>query len=333
MRKTAIRALALCAALALLTLCACGAKSSYTSMDNGSASSSAQTMAGESYDSVKEYPSADGSGSASAGLSVEAQAEIADERKVILTVGLSMETKEFDASLQAILDKVEASGGYIDSQNVERRSLSDTRGYTSRYASISARIPSDKLGDVTAAMQEICNVASESSQRQDITDSYYDVTAHLNSLKTQEQTLLSLLERAEKLEDVITLQSALSDVRYQIESLEGTVRRMDNQVAYSYLNIDLREVVEYTEAAEAPATFGQRMGDAARSAGRRLLSAGEGILLFLVGYGPVILLWIAVAVAVFLLARVLRRSAKRRRAARAMRASMPPASPTEKEKK
>ena len=52
----------------------------------------------------------------------------------------------------------------------------------------------------------------------DITDSYFDAQARLDSLRQQEASLLEILSKAEKLEDVVQLQTALSDVRYQIES-------------------------------------------------------------------------------------------------------------------
>lgn len=180
------------------------------------------------------------------------------------------------AALAQISELVSGAGGYVESQSVDGRSLSYRGSYYERSASVTARVPAEKLDEVVAGVGGLCNIVSRSENMDDITDSYFDAQARLDSLRQQEASLLEILSKAEKLEDVVQLQTALSDVRYQIESLTAQLKRMDSQVTYSYLNMDLREVVEYQETAAKPKTFGEKLSAAATRAGNPPCRVGAG---------------------------------------------------------
>ena len=93
---------------------------------------------------------------------------------------------------------------------------------------------------------ELGNVLSLNRRQEEITEAYYDTEARLTALKTQEERLLAIMEKAETLDDIIRLEDALSDVRYQIESLSGTMRRYDNLVEMATVEVSLREVESTT---------------------------------------------------------------------------------------
>lgn len=230
------------------------------------------------------------------------------DRKIVKHSFLSLETKEFDTAFEQILAAITEQGGYIESQNTNGQSLTHRSSYYERSASIQARIPADKLDSVTAAVGGICNVTSTSENIDDITDNYFDVEAHLNSLKLQEERLLDILSKAEKLEDVISLEQALSDVRYQIESLTASMRRMDGQIAYSYLNLDLREVVEYQPVESAPKTLGDKISASFKRSGEKLVWFFEALLLFMIEDLPLIMIWLVIFGAIaFISFKILRR--------------------------
>lgn len=236
-----------------------------------------------------------------------------ENRKIIKHANLSLETKTFQTALDKIIQLVEAQGGYIENQTVDGRSLNNESNYYERSASIIARIPSEKLDSVTLSLGELCNIVSRNENIEDISDYYFDTQAHLETLNIQEERLLEILRKAEKLEDVITLEQALSEVRYQIESLTASIKRMDSQVAYSYLNINLQEVVEYQETISAPKTFGEKLSEAAKRSGKSFINTVQGIILFLVESGLVLILWIAILFGIFMLAYKLIRFGKRRK--------------------
>ena len=145
----------------------------------------------------------------------------------------------------------------------------------------------------------------------------------------QEERLLDILSKAEKLDDVITLEQALSEVRYEIESLTASLRRMDSQVAYSTLNIDLSEVVDYQQPSIQPKSFGERIAAVWSRSVERMGDIAEGLVLFAVEALPSILLFLVLPVlAILFIIRAVRRS---RRAKRSKTASVPVPEPAKKE--
>ena len=236
----------------------------------------------------------------STGESAPTSPAVPSERKIVKHSELSLETKEFDPALSKLIQLVESSGGYVEGQSTDGRSLNAQDTYYSRSAQIRARIPADKLDEVTSSVGELCNIVSRNDSTDDITDIYYDSQAHLDVLKLQEERLLDILEKAERLEDVVTLEKALSDVRYQIESLTASLKRMDSQVTYSYLNLYLQEVGEYNQPINTPKSFADRLSATFSRSISHVTNSVQGVVLFSVEVLPALLFWGMILV-VFLL--------------------------------
>ncbi len=185
-------------------------------------------------------------------------------RKIIRTMNIAAETKTFDAAAASIEALTASLGGYVENSSRSGGSLRNGSSVVARSASYTLRIPAEKLDAFRAGLGEGINVVRESSGVDDITDRYFDVDARLSTLKTEEERLLAMLEKATELEYLITLERRLSEVRYEIESYTGTLRRYDSQVAYSTVHLTLDEVLEYTPVTQTPKTFGERIGIAFR---------------------------------------------------------------------
>lgn len=239
------------------------------------------------------------------------------QRKIVRHANLSLETMAFDEAVAGIQEMVTHSGGYVEQQSVDGKSINHT-GYYERYASINARIPAEKLDDVLAQVGDLCNVTSKSESVDDISESYYDSQARLKTLQMQEERLLEILSKAAKLEEVISLERALSDTRYEIEAITAALKRMDSQVTYSYLNLELREVVEYQEKVAKPATFSDRFSQSLARSGDNFVYTIQNIILGTVEILPVLLLWLVVTACIFLLIRMvfrcIRKSLAKKRA-------------------
>ena len=182
--------------------------------------------------------------------------EMTAGRKLIYTVSITMETLEYEETLPALKARCTAIGGYIENSSETGINLNSTGR---RRATLTMRIPAANLDAFIEDVSLMGNVISNEKGTQDITDSYYDVDAHLKTLQLQEERYLALLEKADSMEDIITIEQALSNVRYQIESLTGTLQRYDSQVEYSTVTVYLQEVGETTQP--NPETFWQRIGN------------------------------------------------------------------------
>ena len=168
---------------------------------------------------------------------------------------------------------------------------------------MTVRIPSDKLDGFVENVKESANVTYISESTEDITLRYVDTESRKIALETERDRLLELLERAETVEDIITIEGRLSEVRYQLESYASQLRTFDNQVDYSTVHINIHEVDRETNV--EPKTFWEEVTEEFDDS---LYDMGRGIKNFAIwflGSSPYLILWAVVIVAaVFVLRAV-----------------------------
>ncbi len=167
------------------------------------------------------------------------------EQKLIRTVSIDLETTEFDNLIAQLETKTEELGGYVESSEVSSYSSE----YISRYASLTVRVPAASLDEFVTMVGENANVTYTSETTEDVTLTYVDLESHLTALRTEQESLLGMLEAAETTEDIIAIQSQLTEVRYEIESYESQLRVYDNKVDYSTVYLYIDEVKRETSAA------------------------------------------------------------------------------------
>lgn len=227
--------------------------------------------------------------------------------KIIKTGYMEIETLEFDKTTSAIVKKTKQAGGFIESSNVEGISKKNTPFYSLREAWYRLRIPSDKLEQFMTDMGELGNVVRNESTGEDISGKYYDTEARLQSLKTQESRLLAILEKAEQLSDILEIERELSNVRYEIENLTGTLKKWDNLVKFSTLEIDITEVEEIEEVKKKPVTLWEKMTTGFTASLKAAIKLLEFLLVLFVSALPFLVLFGIVAVIVMLIVWVIKR--------------------------
>lgn len=265
MKKRTITLVTLCTLVAVM-LAGCGSSSASDTVFNSKEASAAAESAYEYSDDVYDYDyeapeaaMADSSASGSARDNNVTDAELVSNsnRKLIKTVNLTAETREFDALIANISDRIVSLGGYAESTDIQGNSYGSSNG--ERTAFIVARIPAPKLDSFVQSVSDASNITNKSESAEDVTLQYADIEAHKESLKIEQKRLNELLEQADDLESIIELENRLTDVRYEIESYESRLRMMNNQVDYSTVNLNVREVKEYTPEPVEEKTFGQRL--------------------------------------------------------------------------
>ena len=209
-------------------------------------------------DDVYEYEGSAAGASNSADSDVPSDSEIQSNsnRKLIKTVNMSVETREFDKLIANVTERINSLGGYAESTNIQGNGYDS---YSARSANIIARVPANKLDFFVQGIEAESNITSKNESAEDVTLQYADVEAHKESLKIEQQRLNELLEKADTLENIIELENRLTEVRYEIESYESRLRTMNNQVVYATVNLNIREVKEYTPEPVEEATFWQRL--------------------------------------------------------------------------
>lgn len=247
----------------------------------------------------------------------EAAAEPESSRKLIRTVNISAETEDFDALVPSLQNQVKTLGGYIESISVYDVGsyYVEEREVKQRCANLTARVPKEKLDGFLAQVGEQTNVTSRSESVEDVTLQYVDLESHKKVLLTEQERLLELMGQAENVEDIIAIEGRLSEVRYQLESMESQLRIYDNQIDYSTVYLTVQEVRKYS--APQTATVWQRIESGFV---KSLEDIGFGIRDFAISFVidiPYIVLWIVLIVLAVLVWHILRKVWKKRRAKRA----------------
>lgn len=182
-----------------------------------------------------------------------------DNTKVIRTADLSLQSTEFDAAAEALNALVQAQGGYYESSDFTYGSYS---GSGERWASFTVRVPRENFDAFLSAVGEVAHVVSRNTGVQDVGEAYYDAELHVQTLTTKHERLLALLEKAELMEDIISLESALSDVEYELQQYSSTLKRYDALIDFSTINISLREVVRVSDTVTEVDPLSARLGSA-----------------------------------------------------------------------
>ena len=237
--------------------------------------------------------------------------DVAGNQKLIKTLRVEIETLDFDESVIRLRALVESSGGYIENSTVYGQSYQNSKR---RSASFTVRIPVQQLEKTEEELAALGNVISSTANVTDITLTYADTAARVAALEAQRDSLLSMLQKAENLQDLLTIQDHLTDVEYQLESYASRLRLMDNQVEYSSISIYLDEVKILTE--KEPESFGARLGKLFKESLEAVGTFFEDLALFLLGRLPIILVWGVVIAAVILIIRLIVRKNRKKRLSR-----------------
>jgi hypothetical protein len=177
---------------------------------------------------------------------------------VIRGATLSLQVQSVEAALQKIRSVADADGGYVTASHT---SYTQEDGQDRPVAQVTIAVRSDTFDQAVQSVRGMATkVENEDGTSQDVTDEYTDLAANLRNLQASEDTLLKLTAKADKLEDVLTLERELANVRGQIERIQGRQRLLEHQTSMATIAINLHlppppEVTAVGSAWNPVATF------------------------------------------------------------------------------
>lgn len=314
MKKNTILAI-ITGALVVTSLAGCGGGSNSSTSykyDNAMSDYSVAEEAAYDYsDDVYEY---DESIEENAGEGLEPVEAKETNRKIIKTVHMSTETEEFDKFINNISAKVDALGGYLESTDISGRSINSSSDYL-RNANITARIPSQRLGDFVTHITDNSNITNKSESAEDVTLSYADTKAHVSSLRTEQDRLNELIKEANDIDTLIILEKRLTEVRYEIESFESQLRTMDNKVDYSTVYLNVSEVRKYTPVVTEPLSFSEKVSQGFKESVADVIEGVVNFVAELIIASPyiiVLLIFLAIIILIiFIIVRIIIKAVKK----------------------
>ncbi len=207
-------------------------------------------------------------------------------RKIIKSANVELETKEFDKTTNIITEKTNFLGGYIENSSITGGRPVNKEDFRNRVASFKLRIPEKSFDQLLLDFNDIGNVIRIERGGEDITSQYFDSEARLKSLTIQEERLLEILKKADKIADIIELERELSNVRYQIENYTGTLRKWDNLVSFSTIDVIVYEVREIK--IPEPVTLGGRIIDGFSKSIKGIITLAKELLVAIAVLLPIV---------------------------------------------
>jgi hypothetical protein len=242
---------------------------------------------------------------------------------IIRTVTMTIAVKDVQATFQQVEQLAAEQQGYLSGSQIRQ----DGDRLT---ATMTLRVPADPA-TYQATLERLRGIAErvvdEQSQAQDVTEEYVDLDARLRTLKASEESLLALLGKAQKVEDILQIQRELTNVRSQIEQIQGRKQVLERRADLATITLTIREAASFTRPGWSP-------GSTFEEAVRALGSALRGLTTFaiwLVVFSPI---WVSVLVIAYFALKLLIVLARRLfrsptpRARTAAGSSPPPATPT-----
>ena len=238
MKKFKLAAAAVLAASLCLT--ACGGSSGTNSASYKEEAGAAGDYAYESYAAEEAAQAADGeeyTADGGSGGSTESALRAQDGQKIVYTGNLSIQTLEYEKSAASIRKKIKDAGGFSEAESERDNDYywynrSGGSGNT-RYLSITARIPSEKFEDFINSLSGDGKVMNRSVNAENISQVYANKETYKKSLEKEQERLLEMMDKAQTIEEMITVESRLSEVERQLNVYKTDLAQMDKDVEFS----------------------------------------------------------------------------------------------------
>ncbi len=212
--------------------------------------------------------------------------------KVIKTALVEMEAGKGDYAKikEDAVAIASAAGGYVQDESSSR----DDEGLT--YATLTLRIPADKFDGVLSEVSSLGDVKATRVSTEDVSAEYVDLESRLRHLQAEEEFYLSLIAKAQTIQEMITIREHLDGIQLEKEQVQGRMSFLDQQAGFSTLTLSLDEVAPDEDDGEG---FWDSVGDAFKSFGRGLKKLALAFFYAL----PYLLILLVIAVVVWLLVR------------------------------
>lgn len=154
------------------------------------------------------------------------------QREVIYQATISLTVNTVSTAINQVQTIAQSAGGLVES-------MSSGGGQDQQQATITIRVPQDQFFTALNKLQDLGTVQNQNVSSQDVTQQFIDLQARLKSAQLEEQSLQSLLDKAQTISDIINIQQQLTQVRAQIESLQGQINYIQNRVDMATITVNL----------------------------------------------------------------------------------------------
>jgi hypothetical protein len=159
------------------------------------------------------------------------------DRMVIRTAQLTIEVGEMESALSQARAIASRAGGYVSASDTHVEKVNDQ---DRTVANLTLQVRSNSADSAMSDLRALGKVTAETSGSQDVTDEYVDLDSNLRNLQASEAAILKLMDRATQIQDVLSLQRELTNVRGQIERIQGRKTYLERRTDMATITVGLR---------------------------------------------------------------------------------------------
>ena len=155
-----------------------------------------------------------------------------DQRQIISQGSMSVEVPDVSTAAARVRAIAEGAGGFV-----EQLSSHGVREF--QQSTLTVRVPQAEFFSVFEQIKALGEVQNENASSQDVSEQFIDLEARLTSAQRQELSLLSLLDRAEKISEILIIEQELTRVRVELERLQGQLNFLERRVDLATISVFL----------------------------------------------------------------------------------------------
>jgi hypothetical protein len=232
--------------------------------------------------------------------------ESTEDKMMVYEAHIELETEDYDQFYQSLQTRMEENEAYIIETNVHKTERGNREGF------IRLRVPQNNFETLLSEFEDVSDsIQSRDVSGRDVTKEYVDLDSRLEAKQKVETRLLTFLEQAEATEDLIKISQDLERVQSEIETLKGQMNYLENQSDFSTITLNIKEtkvVVPKVESKEL--NTWEKTKQAFFSSINAVVNFFSWIVVFVIGYSPILVLLIAIGVVGWLLFRKRRKQTK-----------------------
>jgi len=143
-------------------------------------------------------------------------------RLMVYSARYRLATPNVEEALGRFVARVEQMGGYLESRENGR---------------VVCRVPAENFQSVVGGLPTLGEILDQSIHNQDVTTQHRELGLRLQTAQWSRDRVLTLLDRANKIEDVLKLEETLRRLTQQIEQIKGQFKQLSEQIAYSRIEV------------------------------------------------------------------------------------------------
>ncbi len=229
-----------------------------------------------------------------------------DTDMLVYHCDITIDTLEFDRSVADFKAGLASAAGFVEKENYYDN-YQDSGYYIeeekkNRTYEATVRVPTNRYSEFLEGAKSLGDVRSQNANVENVSQEYTDLKTALEIYEAKETRYLNLLSTITDDQYALEVERELMDIEIEIAQLKTRINQIHTDVAYSYINITMREVRVYAQIKNED-TFGQRMSNRIQDSWHFFLRVAEGLLVIFIMLFPYLLIVVILLLLILFLNR------------------------------